>query len=320
MDRNALSLDQLRVFATIVEHGGFAAAARRLNRAQSAITYAVQKLETEIGTALFDRNGYRPQLSEAGRALLPRAQIVLQEIAAFQAHAQALANGLEPELALVIDAMFPMRFLMTNLAEFQARFPSVRLRLLVESLGAAADMVVDGGADLGLLIAFASHSDELVQQSTLEIELTPVAVPAHPLALKQGENSALRLTAEDAREHLQLVLTDRSQRTRGQDNGVMSVNTWRLADLGAKHTMLLAGLGWGSLPRHMVEDDLAAGRLVELVFDQWDGMDHPPRLMMAVVHRKDRVLGPAGRWLLERLALLPGFTERRQTLSNQVLD
>ena len=66
------------------------------------------------------------------------------------------------------------------------------------------------------------------------------------------------------REQVQLVLTDRTALTEGQDFGVLALRTWRLGDLGAKHALLLAGLGWGNMPEEMVEDDLAAGRLVRL--------------------------------------------------------
>jgi DNA-binding transcriptional LysR family regulator len=82
---------------------------------------------------------------------------------------------------------------------------------------------------------------------------------------------------------------------------VVGQRTWRLGDLGAKHAMLLAGLGWGSLPLHMARDDIAAGRLVQLAPAMWDGSGGPPRLPVVAAHRRDRVLGAAGRWLFERL-------------------
>ncbi len=68
---DGLTLDQFAVFVTVVEEGSFSAAARKLNRAQSAITYTVQALEAQTGTDLFDRSAYRPTLTPAGRALVP---------------------------------------------------------------------------------------------------------------------------------------------------------------------------------------------------------------------------------------------------------
>src|SRR6185295_18449677 len=101
MEMKAVTIDQLRVFRQVAETGSFSAAARAMHRAQSAVTYAVQKLEAQTGVQLFDRGGYRPLLSEAGRALLPRAVRILEELAAFGEQARSISGGLEPEVSLV---------------------------------------------------------------------------------------------------------------------------------------------------------------------------------------------------------------------------
>ena len=294
------SLDQLRVFATVVEAGSFSAAARRLNRSQAAVTYAVQKLEGGVGTLLFDRSGYRPELTDAGRALLPRARRVVETSAGFERQARALREGVEAELTLVVDAMFPMPPLFAALSAFDRQFPTVQTRLYVESLGATVKTVLDEHADIGIVIDFANVSDELVSAAMDAIELVPVAAPNHPLAMLQAQSGAA-IGDEDLRDQLQLVLTDRSDLTKGRDSGVVSVRTWRLADLGAKHSMLLAGMGWGNMPLHMVASDLAANRLVELELAGWPKHVRRPTIATAIVHRLDRPPGPAGAWLLKRL-------------------
>ncbi len=292
-----VSIDQLRVFLTVVETGSFSAAARRLARAQSAITYAIQKLEDQAGLSLFDRSAYRPQLNEAGRALLPCVQNILGGVDSFHAVAAGLTSGLEAELSIVVEAMFPMSRLVEALHELQKRYPSVQTRLQVESLGAARDAVLDGRADIGLIIPSEGSTDALVLKPVAEIELVVVAAPQHPLATLAGP-----LSLDDVKEHLQLVFSDRSTRGRWPDRGVLATRTWRLADLGAKHSMLLAGLGWGSMPVHIVADDLANGRLVQLRPAIWDGFSRLPRLPVVATRRRDRVLGIGGRWLFERLA------------------
>ncbi len=292
----AVTIDQLRVFRQVAEAGSFSAAARAMHRAQSAITYAVQNLETQVGTELFDRSGYRPVLSEAGRALLPRAQRILEELAAFGSQARGIAGGLEPEVGLVVEAMFSTPVLVRVLGEFQRQFPSVQLRVYVESLGATAQAVVDGTADLGIALEFATTVPDLDTTPMGEVELVPVAAPSHPLAKIRG-----KIQPEAIRDHVQLVLTDRSKLTAGRDYSVFAVKTWRLADLGARHAMLVAGLGWGSMPRHMVAGDLEAGRLVRLDIRRPDGMTRLPRPGVVLARRKDKVLGPAGEWLAARL-------------------
>jgi DNA-binding transcriptional LysR family regulator len=294
---DAISLDQFRVFAIAAEAGSFSAAARRLNRAQSAVTYAIQKLEEQAGVELFDRSAYRPVLSDAGRALLPRAQRILEEVGEFRAQAVGIAGGLEPELSLVVDAMFPMDRLVCAMADFKGQFPSVKTRILVESLGASVCAILGGDADIGVVTQFASLGDDLVRAHAAEVELVVVAAPHHPLA-----GLPAPLAPGVLRDEVQLVLTDRSEVTRGRDHGVMSTRTWRLADLGAKHAMLRAGLGWGSMPLHMVADDLAARRLVRLEVLEWGTDARPPVIEMVTARRRDFIPGPAGAWMLERLA------------------
>jgi DNA-binding transcriptional LysR family regulator len=296
MDMDALTLDQFRVLMTVVQEGSFSAAARKLNRAQTAITYAIQKLEEQIGVDLFDRTAYRPILTESGRALLPRVRTILQEVDSFSVQARGIAGGLETELSLVVDSMFPMSLLVGALAGFQEKFPFVQNRVHVETLGAAAQAIVDGAADLGLITAFASELADLMRTTVARVELVPVAAPEHPLCQMDGP-----LPTDVLRAHVQLVLSDRSSLTEGRDLGVVAVRTWRLADLGAKHAMLLAGLGWGSMPLHMVSADLKARRLVRLRPTTWDGSDRAPKLAMVLARRHDRVLGPAGTWLVHQL-------------------
>jgi DNA-binding transcriptional LysR family regulator len=137
-------------------------------------------------------------------------------------------------------------------------------------------------------------SDLLVRGPAGSVKLVPVASPTHPLAMMQGVVSAAQ-----ARDHLQLVLTDRSPLTQGRDFGVLAVRSWRLADLGAKHALLLAGMGWGNMPKPMVNDDLKRGRLVELKIETQPEGFYP----FHTVYRSDAPPGPAASWLMERLAM-----------------
>jgi DNA-binding transcriptional LysR family regulator len=99
-----------------------------------------------------------------------------------------------------------------------------------------------------------------------------------------------------ARRHVQLVLTDRSTLTEGQDFGVFADQTWRLGDLGAKHALLLAGIGWGNMPAAVVRADLQSGRLVRLDLPDWRG----GTFTMHLLHAAGAPPGPAGRWLMQR--------------------
>jgi DNA-binding transcriptional LysR family regulator len=141
---DSLTLDQIQILLTVVDQGSFSKAAKKLNRAQSAVTYGIQKLEAQIGIPLFDRTAYRPALTEAGRTLLLRARRIAEETNAFRDAARSLASGLEAELTIVLDSMFPMPPVVAALRAFTERFPTVPPRVYVQPLGAAAELVLDG--------------------------------------------------------------------------------------------------------------------------------------------------------------------------------
>ncbi|MGR7996197.1 LysR family transcriptional regulator [Xanthobacter sp. ZOL 2024] len=293
---DGLTLDQIQVFLAVVDTGSFSAAARALNRAQSAVTYAVRRLEDQTGAALFDRAEYRPALTEAGRALLPRARRIAEAVGAFRMEARGIAGGLEAELTLVVDAMFPMTVLLEALKGFRAHFPTVQTRLYVEILSASAQLVMDGVCNLGIVVAAPRDVESLARMPLLDVELALVAAPSHPLAQRLGA-----IPAEVLRDHVQLVLTERSGPGGARDQGVHATQTWRIADLGAKHAMLRAGLGYGSMPLHLVAADLADGTLVRLTPQDWDGRATAVSLPMCVVRRVRDALGPATQWMGEHL-------------------
>jgi DNA-binding transcriptional LysR family regulator len=80
------------------------------------------------------------------------------------------------------------------------------------------------------------------------VKLLPVAAPDHPLALNGKNVTCAR------REHIQLMLTDRSPLTQDQDLAVVEAQTWRLADLGSKRMLVKEGIGWGNIPQPMVRE------------------------------------------------------------------
>ena len=286
------TLDQLRVFTAVADTGSFSAAARRLNRAQSVVSYTIANLESQLGVTLFERDGHMPALTDAGRALLADARRIGLLVDEMRARASGLQRGLEAEIALAVDVLFPTGALVEVLRDFAGAFPTVTLRLRVEGLGGVAQLVLEGAAGLGVSGRVSVACPELGWRRIGEVILVAVAPPSHPLAAIPAP-----IPAAAVRDQLQLVLTDRTRLTEGQDFGVHALRTWRLGDLGAKHAMLLAGLGWGNMPVHMVADDLAAGRLVRLTLE--DTAEH--HFELALVQRTDHPPGPASRWLAERL-------------------
>jgi DNA-binding transcriptional LysR family regulator len=280
--------DKLRIFLAIVDHGGFAAAGRALGRATSVISYGLAGLEAELGMTLFDRDGARrPALTARGAALLPDARRMVEQADRLAARAAGLREGVESGIALAADVMFPMDRLAGILRAFARAFPMVPLRLRIDALGATVAAVEAREADLAISGPLIGPVEGLERQRIGQVMLVPVAAPEHPLAKGQGRSA----------DHLQLVLTDRSRRSAGQDFGVTSPATWRLGDLSAKHALLREGVGWGTMPEHMVAEDLASGRLVRLTLPETGEVSYP----IFLIHPRSAPQGPAGRWLAARI-------------------
>src|SRR5712664_825495 len=291
---DGVSLDQLRTFIAAADEGSFSAGGRRLRRAQSVVSQTLANLEAQLGVKLFDRSSRSPVLTKEGVALLAEARAVLSGMDVFKARAKGLSDGLEPELSIVVDVVFPLERLTGALAGFQAKFPALPLRLYVEALGAVLQPVIEGRCAFGVMGSLPTAPAELTREHLLTVGWAFVASPTHPLASFKGTVPARVLA-----QHRQLVLTDRSELSQGKEFGVFSANTWRLADLGAKHAFLRAGLGWGGMPMGVIETDLANGSLVRI--DLEDVPDANLVMVMSTVFRTDRPPGPAGRWLIEYL-------------------
>ncbi|MGZ2413081.1 DNA-binding transcriptional LysR family regulator [Sphingomonas sp. F9_3S_D5_B_2] len=283
--------EQLRTFMAVVDAGSFAGAGRRLNRAVSVVSYGIANLEAQLGVLLFDRAGTRkPQLTVAGRAVLAEVRAIGEGFDGLRAKVKGLLEGLEAEVNLAVDVMLPADRLGAVLRAFRHEFPTVPLRLHVEALGAVTSLVLEQNANLGISGPLAVGGSGVDCVSAGSVVMVPVAAPDHPLARMQ------RIAPGAGRDHIQLVLTDRSPLTEGRDFSVMSPRTWRLADLGAKHSLLREGIGWGNMPLPMIEGDLAAGTLVRLAMP-----DHPGGIYrFAGVWRRDLPPGPAASWLLRQ--------------------
>lgn len=288
-----ITLDQLRTFIAAVDAGSFSAAGRKLRRAQSGVSQTLANLEAQIGVKLFDRSARHPRLTEEGRSLLVDARSVADNIDAFKARARAMREGLEPELSVAMDVMYPMESLTRAATHSRKTYPHTPLRLYVEALGGVIKPVLDRKCSIGVIGSLPVVSDELQSEPLLDLPMVTVVSPAHPLATMRGAVSATAVA-----KHVQLVLTDRTVLTEGRDFGVLSPLTWRLADLGAKHAFLRAGLGWGHMPSHMVQADLDSGALVKI---RVQGQPRERLMSMGVVFRKDAPPGPAARVFIAQL-------------------
>jgi DNA-binding transcriptional LysR family regulator len=295
MQISGLSLDQMRAALAVAGTGSFSAAARTLRRKQSAVSYAVANLERQLGVLLFERvGGHAPTTTEAGRILLGQMEAVIRRSDDIKDQAKAVARGLENELTIVIDSLFPVRKFSALFCEFADQFPSVALRLNTESMGAVQKSVLDGISMLGIAGSVPDLPAGLLGDAIGQIIRVPVAAREHPLTARV--ESGHRLPPGALLDHIQIVVSDRSELT--PDLGVYTARKWRVTDPYTKHELLLAGIGWGYMPEHMIAHDLESGALRTI---QVDGLPERNRVVMMVIHRRGHWLGPAARWVHSRL-------------------
>jgi len=291
---DGLTLDQLRTFIAAAEEGSFSAAGRRLKRAQSVVSQTLANLELQIGVKLFDRSSRYPRLTEAGLALLHSAREVADGVDGFKARARTMREGLEPELSVVIDVAYPMAALSRAVSLFRAKYPNTPLRLYVQALGGVIELVLDGRCRIGVIGTLPTVPEELQSKPLLLVPFVSVVAPTHPLSSYRGV-----VPKSEIVKHVQLVITDPTSLSQGKNFGVLSTNTWRLGDMGARHAFLRAGFGWGQMPLHMVEKDIREGTLMKI---RVEGAPARTQILpMHAIHRKDAPPGPAGQSLIEWL-------------------
>lgn len=289
----SLTLDQLRVLVTIADTGSFSAAGRKLGRAQSAISQAVATLEAAQAVPLFDRGGHRPVLTEAGRVLVEQARLVLGSAARFEAVAASHHAGLEPELAIAIDPLVPTAPLIDSLRALSDTYPDLPVNFSTEGLGGSLRRLRSETAALAICLLLPAVPEDIIAYPLLRIGMRPVVAPGHPLAsLKRPA------TRSDLEPHVQLVLSDPVDPGEG-NYGLVSARRWRFVDLGRRLDFLLAGFGWCRMPEHLVSAAIATGQLKPLEID--DDPTPGDGLTIYAAHKRDRALGPAGRWLLDEL-------------------
>jgi len=287
-----LTLDQLRVLVSVAEEGSFSAAARRLGRVQSAVSQAIQSLESALGVAVFDRDGKVPQLNDAGRVLLADARRLIGGAEAIKAKAESFHEGVEPELTLAVDAMFPSVVLTESLRALSAVYPCLQVTVFTEAMGGAEQRLRDGAARLAFCVPLPGVTDNRDSEFLVTIPMIPVVAASHPLAALPGP-----VGRADLEKEVQLVLTDRTPVSNGLTGGIVSFRNWRFADLGTRLEFLLGGFGWCNMPLHLVRDHVEQGalKMLDIAEPTIAGLD------IHVVHERGRAPGKAGRWLIEDL-------------------
>ncbi|HTY51482.1 MAG TPA: LysR substrate-binding domain-containing protein [Steroidobacteraceae bacterium] len=276
------TLEQWAVLAAVVDKGGFAQAATALHRSQSAVSYAVARLQQSLDVPVLAMQGRRAVLTPDGETLLQRARGVLNDIATLEQLARSLRQGWEPQLALVVDVAFPRERLLRILAELEQLCPNTQLHLEDAVLSGAEEAITEQRADV---VVTTRVPPGFLGEFLLDIGFIAIASPGHPL-FRLGRP----LTTGDLARHTQVVVHDSGSRPR--DEGWLGAKRrCTVSSMESSLAMIRSGLGFAWLPEHVIAAALREGAVRPLPLAAGGSRTVPLHLVM--VHAE--VAGPAAR-------------------------
>ena len=290
-NQSTMTLEQLKSFCAIVEYGGFRAAANKLYKSQSAVSIALSKLESELNLSLFQRNQYRPTLTNEGKALYKKAVVILKHSDEFSLLAQHFTMGEEPELRIAISGITPIEPILDVLKCTSNQTPSTQLSLQVENLNGTIERLKDGDADIAISDSN-KHEDGLEYQHLTSIELVAIVSSQSSFA-----KHASTLNERDMEGSTQIIVRDTSIHTHRLTAGVVEgTNHWIVNDFMMKKRVITSGSGWGRLPKHMVQEDIKQGILTVISNKSFPSIN----VDIQAIRHKHKPIGPVAEALWQR--------------------
>lgn len=280
---DGLTIHQLQCFDAVVTEGGFQAAADKLRRTQPTVFSSVKNLEAQLQLTLLDRGGYRVTLTEAGRSFHERARVFLNELQALRNHATQLAIGEESELRVVIGDLCPLPEILGLLRKFFDDCPGTRLHLHFEAISGPWERLFDGEADL--ILHHIDKSDARLQFVDLfNVQLIPVVAKGF-LRFPVSQS----ITPEQMRDYVQCVIRDSARRAPPRDYYLVEgARSWTVSDQLMKKELILQSMGWGHLPKYLIEQELRDANLLSIAGDSFKG----GQVELVAARRRETPHGP----------------------------
>ena len=261
-----VTVHQLLCFDAVVTEGSFQAAAEKIRRAQPSVSLAVKNLEAQVGLSLLDRSGYRVTLTEAGRSFHQRARVFLYELRVLKNHAAQLAMGEEIELRVVIGDLCPLPQTLALLRRFFEGCPSTRLHLYFEAISGPWERLFDDEADL--ILHHIDKSDVRLEFIDLfPVSVMPVVAPGF-LSFPISRS----ITPEQMRDYVQCVIRDTARHSTPRNYFLIEgARSWTVSDQLMKKELILQRMGWGHMPRYLIERELRTGKLLSIAGKYFKG-------------------------------------------------
>lgn len=267
-----ITLEQWQALITVVEAGGYAQAAEKLHKSQSAISYAVQKIESALNVKAFQIQGRKAVLTSTGQMLYRRALALLAQSADLERDAHRLSAGWEAVIHLAVEVLFPPPLLLGALERFSEESPHTRIELIESVLGGTSDALLNKQVDLAISPQLpAGFLGELL----LPVRLLAVAHRDHPLHHQRQE-----LTAHDLDTYRHIVVRD-SGLNRDQKAVTVDVNQrWTVSQVATSIQAVAMGHGFAWLPEKHIEEELHTGLLKPLPLREGAVRETPLYLIM----------------------------------------
>lgn len=249
------NLDHLNVIRTICDTGSFQLASEKLNKARSAVSYSVKQIEEYYQIQIFDRSKYRPELTPDGQILLTRIRHLLRQAEEFDSFVRDLKGDVESEIKLGVSSIFPTALLTGLLSSLREQFPITTIHLEFE-VASGERMLLSERVDLAIFAA--PMRNALLDYKQINRLDVPLLISRDLLSSPPEDT-----TREDLSRHPQVVV--KSSDEKSPDTGLLDgAQKWYVSELSAKKELICAGLGWGRVPRHLVQSEIDDGRLVVL--------------------------------------------------------
>ena len=250
-----ITLEQWRALMAVVDEGGYAQAAKAMHKSQSAVTYAVQKLESMLGVKVFELEGRKAMLTPTGQLLYRRARYLVEEAEGLEAAARKLSAGWEAEITLAVESLFPTWLLLQCLDRFGTESPHTRIEVIESVLGGTPEAIVQGRADLAIsgVVPPGLMGDFLIR-----MRMVPAAHPDHPL-----HSLGRKLSVQDLRTHRQLIVRE-SGSQRSTRTLLEALQRWTVSHPATSIEAAKRGYGFAWYPEEKIREELGAGTLKPL--------------------------------------------------------
>ena len=290
--------EQLKAFIAVVDHGSFRAAASAIYKTQPSISAAVRNLEAQFELQLLNRESYRPSLTEAGRAFYQQAKQLLNQTEELEQLGHQLAHQTTTTLHITVSATFSQLPKLETIRDFCQQRPDMRLTINTEHLSGVLEQLHTDTSDL----AIGPHIglDDRFEFTVIdETETLTVAtrdfisrsdIPKSDALKSDTPKLESQISPHFLRNLPHILITDSGSVAPIPHRHVIpGGQAWYVNDYHMKKTLLMAGMGWARMPRHMIETELQSGELQQL-----DISNYPSRLLNPIylIRLKDRLHSP----------------------------